>query len=523
MKFIPFPQIVGPTYTLASVNAECQRCVNLMVEAIESGQGDNAFYLRETPGLKVFFNSDTTSLPLAPGGSVDNLTCPITCQALFKAPNGRVFFIMRNTLYEIDILGVVTWRGNLVRSNRVYKFRLAANTNVLGIMADFVSWSGGDPSTFGLGTLNFSDNQFFNCDSHVRTGFQGAKFISFLDQYFLTTCINSSAKLTTQFQISPLNMTNITGDTWDAGDVFGVESSPDNINAAIINGREYWIFGPESYEVWFNSDDPLRPFQRIRDAAYAIGCIAPDSVQSFQKSVFWLGGSKEGFGIVWMSEGYQAKRISTIAIEKLLQSAGIIDDAISWSYQNAGHACYVISLPSAKVTYSYDLTTELWHELAYRDPVTQEVMQHRAQCQVFAFNKNLLGDFEKGIIYEYDQNTFTDNTAPIVRYRRAPVVSQGQRKVFYGKIEFNMQTGVGLGDNSTTGDDPIISVRWSNDNANTWGNYHTMSLGKKGKYNKKVLKNRCGVGTQRVFEVYSDAPVPFRLISAELGIDLGVH
>ena len=51
MKFQGF---VGPTYTLNSVNVDCQRCVNLIPEKIESGTGKEAstIYYKSSEGLE---------------------------------------------------------------------------------------------------------------------------------------------------------------------------------------------------------------------------------------------------------------------------------------------------------------------------------------------------------------------------------------------------------------------------------------------------------------------------------------
>jgi hypothetical protein len=54
MNRVPFSGILGPTYTLESLNAECQRCVNMLPERVESSNGKDAFWLKPTPGLELF-------------------------------------------------------------------------------------------------------------------------------------------------------------------------------------------------------------------------------------------------------------------------------------------------------------------------------------------------------------------------------------------------------------------------------------------------------------------------------------
>lgn len=481
MNKIPYLDIIGPTYTLSSVNAECQRCVNMYIETIESGKGKNKYWLKPTPGLTEFINLDD-----------------VPVKKLYTASNNKVYAVSGDKLYEIFIDGTKVLRGTLgAIPNHI---RMVDNGLVLFLVYDRIAY-----------TLRFSDNDFLLL---VDVGYLGGVFVDFLDQYFITPIPNSQ-----QFQISPLAYNRVT--SYSAGDVFSCESNPDYINSMAINGREVWFFGPNSYEVWFNSGDGLRPFQRIRDAAFNIGTIAPFSVLSCSGQVFWLGGSKEGYGIIWASSGYQPIRISNHGIENMIAEMSIIDDAESWSYQIDGHVMYVLNFPSEAKTIVYDINTGEWHEMEYRVPVYDTRLQHRATCHTFGFNKNLVGDFSNGLVYELSQNVYSDNGDPIIRYRRAPCINDGRNLVFFKKFEIVVEAGLGLV--SGQGSDPVISLRWSNDNGHTWSNYHTKSIGKIGKYKQPVVFKNLGAAIDRVFEILISDPVPFRLISSELGLEVGVH
>src|ERR1017187_9593421 len=48
--------LVGPSYRSQSVNADCQTCLNLYIETIESGQGKGPLAQYSTPGLKAVYN-----------------------------------------------------------------------------------------------------------------------------------------------------------------------------------------------------------------------------------------------------------------------------------------------------------------------------------------------------------------------------------------------------------------------------------------------------------------------------------
>lgn len=481
MKFVAFPDIVGPTYTLTSKNAESQRCVNMYVEVIESGKGSNKAWLKPTPGLRKIW---------------DLVETPV--KRLYSASNGRVFAVAGISLFELNVGGTYTKWGSFNASPS--HVRLVDNGLLLFITFNNTAY------TFTFATNTFALQNDAN--------YLGGSFVEFLDQYLIVNRPDSQ-----QFQISPLAFT--TAGSWSAGDVFTAESSPDRLTSMVLNGRELWLFGPKSYEVWFNSGDGIRPFQRIRDAAFNIGTIAEFSTLACCGQVFWLGSSAEGFGIVWTSSGYQPVRISNHAIEEILSSMSTLDDAEAWSYQVDGHFMYVLTFPSESRTLVYDITTKLWHEMDYRVPSYNTRLQHRGICQTFGFNKNLVGDFSNGFVYELSSTVYTDNGDPISRMRRSPNVGKGRRSISYRKFELNVETGLGLP--SGQGSDPVISLRWSSDSAHTWSNYKTKSVGRLGKYKQSVVFNNLGSAVDRCWEISTLEPIPFRLLDCELGIDIGVH
>ncbi len=83
MRFVGF---IGPSYTLKSVNVDCQRCINLYPEVNEIGTGKEKEIaaLVSTPGLTL-----QQTLPVSPH------------RGIFTAANGRVFAASYNKLYEI--------------------------------------------------------------------------------------------------------------------------------------------------------------------------------------------------------------------------------------------------------------------------------------------------------------------------------------------------------------------------------------------------------------------------------------
>ena len=55
----------------------------------------------------------------------------------------------------------------------------------------------------------------------------------------------------------------------------------------------------------------------------------------------------------------------------------------------------------------YDVAEQAWHERALWDIVAAEWVPHLAQCQMFAFDRALVGSRDSNVVYELDFGTYT--------------------------------------------------------------------------------------------------------------------
>jgi hypothetical protein len=104
----------------------------------------------------------------------------------------------------------------------------------------------------------------------------------------------------------------------------------------------------------------------------------------------WLGRSERGENSVVMTEGYQYKVITTPAVSWALNQYAVVSDAIGYTYTEEGHEFYVLILPTADVTWVYDLTTGNWHQRLSFDPATGQFHRQRVNC-VGQLRRNLRG------------------------------------------------------------------------------------------------------------------------------------
>lgn len=475
------PGFIGPSYTLSSVNVECQRCVNMFPEIDEAGTGKDGEVasLASTPGLVSFATSSF-------GGAV---------RCLYRASNGTFYAAIGARLFSVSSAGVLTSLHTLLTSSGVVS--MADNGTTLAT----VDGVNGYATTMSTGvTVTITDPDW-----------HGANFVQFQDGYFI---FNWPA--TGKFYISSLYGTDI-----DPLDFATAESSPDPIVGLLSDHRELWLFGSQSTEVWFNSGNADFPFSRIEGAKLEHGCASGASVAKLNNTVFWLGIDERGAGLVWMAEGHAPQRVSTQAIERVLQqlTETQLSGATAYTYQSNGHGFYVLNVPGLTSTWVYDVSTRLWHERDYTESDTTRT-RHRGEWHAFVFGKHFVGDYETATIYEFSDTTYTDAGAIITRERITPHVSNGLKRVFHRAAQLDMETGVGI-DGAGQGDDPQVMLRWSDNGGHSWGNEHWMSIGKIGERTKRPIWRRLGCPRDRVYHVKITDPVKVRLLGFELDVEAG--
>jgi hypothetical protein len=288
-------------------------------------------------------------------------------------------------------------------------------------------------------------------------------------------------------------------------DYYFAEGSADNIQAIEKFNGELWIFGGQTLEIWQSSGISDSPFRKVTPANMDIGTGAKYSPAVIGNKIFWLGSGKGGNSVVWSASGYIPERISTHAIEYMIGSMSDVSDCVAYTYSAEGHFFYVMNFPTGDKTLVYDLTTNLWHSRGFLDTGTGTIGRHLGQVACFWNNKNYVGDYANGRIYELDLSTYSDNSTAIHRERITPSISSENKQVTINFIEIEMERGVGL--QSGQGSAPVLMLQWSKDGGKTWSNEIHGSIGAAGKYRTRIRFNRLGSGRDRVFKLSISDPV----------------
>ena len=499
--------ILGGAYVTRSVNAADNRCVNLFPETIPEGNGgkEGGFLLR-CPGLRLLATVGT--------GPIRGLW---VTNGIAYVVSGDKFYSL-TTSWVATLLGTVSGTGPVSMADNGTQIFIACNP---------------DGYIYNVSTLVFA--QITDPD------FAGAGSVGYLDGYFVFNEPDSQ-----KFWVTSL----LDGTAIDPLDFASAEGYPDNVVALIVDHREIFLFGNTSVEVWYDAGTPDFPLARIQGAFMEVGCGAAYSVAKLDNSVFWVGSDARGRGIVYRANGYTPARISTNAVEFAIQSYGNISDAIGYTYQQDGHPFYVLIFPSAEATWVYDVSTQLWHERAAFE--NGLFVRHRSNCQMSFNSEVVVGDYEDGRLYAFDLDVYADDdqTQKWLRsWRALPTGQNNLKRTAHHNLQLDAETGVGLAgydandplenlltENeldllteddiallvslaATTGADPQVMLRWSDDGGHTWSNEHWRSMGRLGNYGYRTIWRRLGMTEKirdRVYEVSGTDPVKISIMGAEL-------
>jgi Phage stabilisation protein len=471
--------ILGSSYVARSINAADNRMVNLFPEVTPDGGKTNGF-LNRAPGLKFQQTIGT--------GPIRGLWAHQT--------NGQDFYVASGTeFYKVNALtGTPTKLGDISGTGQV---SIADNGTQLFIACN--------PNSYIYNEVTNTFQQITDPD------FPGAVTVGYLDGYFVFNEPDSQRMWVTALlnglDVSPL-------------DFASAEGSPDGIVAINVDHREVWVFGTDSVEVWYDAGLQDFPLQRIQGAFNEIGCVAAFSVAKLDNGLFWLGCDARGQGIVYRANGYTGTRVSTHAIEYAIQSYGNISDAIAYTYQQDGHAFYVLTFPSANATWVYDVATQAWHERAGWS--NGSFIRHRSNCQCNFQGYTIVGDYENGNIYTLDLDVYADNGGVqkwLRSWRALPTNQNNLKRTSQHSLQLDCESGTGL--NNGQGADPQVMLRWSDDGGHTWSNEHWASMGKIGQYFRRVIWRRLGMTDKlrdRVYEVSGTDPVKVAIMGAQLDV-----
>ncbi len=465
---------VGPSSTLQTPFANCERLMNLYLEPQDSESGRPALY--GTPGFRSFV------AVAAVGG-----------RALFTM-NGRTHAIMGGSVQEVFQTATATNRGAVLQDgNLAYLTTNGVGGNQLGVA------SGGNFYSLNL-TTNVLSAALLTGECHQ---------LGMLDGYGVM--FNATDH---KIRISELNDFTTLDPTQ-----FAIRSSaPDNWQAMCVNPPDVWLIGGTSGDVWYDAGAYPFPFAPRPGASFPYGIAAQHSIAAAGDSVLWLAQTLDGVGPVVRARGYTPQPISSFALETAIAGylrTSIVTDAEALVYSQAGHAFYVLRFPSANATWVYDLRTNQWHERGKWISALNRYDVWSPRVVTSAFGKHLTGDATSGTIAEMEDTLCSELDGTAIRRVRIPpalVVRDGGRG-FVDRFELEIQSGVGT--STGQGVKPVAEMRVSHDYGQTWGNARQRPIGPMGATEQKTFWLNCGSSEKSwVPEIVITDPVPVRIVGA---------
>src|SRR3990167_1129226 len=447
--------LLGGAYGGRSSTVSPERLVNFYLESYGDG-----YHLVGTPGLTLRLTLDFS--PLRGLHSFD----------------GDIYAAAGNSIYSIDSAHVATLLGTISSSTGPVMFE----DNGASIVVIDGSTEGYSITAGVLAAISDVD-------------FEGGSSITNQDGYIVV-----SVPETGRFRISDLNsVTN-----WIDTDFATAEGSGDKVRAVISDLRQLWLPGQKTTEVYDNTGDPDFPFQRIQAGFMQKGIAAPRTLCRFDNTLVWLSEDERGQGLLVQANGYNPVIISPQPINWQWSRYSRIDDAFGFVYQIEGHEFYVLTFPTGNATWVYDAREKQWHQWS-SNISGNEQSRHRSNCHCFAFGRHYVGDYDSGKIYSIEPDVYTEDGTTIIRDRISINLDLDNERFSMDSIEIECQPGVGL--SSGQGSDPLMMLRTSKDEGNTWGNERTRSAEMIGEYTRRAVWRKLGRGRKRALWLRVSDPV----------------
>lgn len=446
--------IANGSYISDSLTISAQECVNWYPNLVQS-EGLNNQTLFSGPGLSLLATTGTAAAEANRGA---------------QRLDGVPYFVNGGSLYRLESdLTTLTNLGSITGSGRVH---MAENGTQLCILVP------GNPSTGYIFTAD-PDTLTEITDSDFKANGEPQSVV-YLDGYFIFTTDSK------KFILSDLN----NGLAYDALDFGSAESSPDPVIAAIVFRNQLYIGGSETIEAFQNVGGAGFPF--VRTGLFIDkGIRAPFSIARASNTFMFLGSGQDESPAIWSFAGNVAERVSTTAIDSLLQdlSEDDINSVFAWSYSQKGAFFTGFTFPN--ITLVYDSVTGRWHDRksAVNDGFGGLVqVRYRVNSLLTAYGRVLVGDSQDGRIGSMEPNTYKEYGFNIIRSVTLQHFQNNMDALFLNSLELTVESGVGDADTP----EPVIGLELSKDGGKTWGPIRFRKLGREGESRNRIIWRRNG-------------------------------
>lgn len=259
---------------------------------------------------------------------------------------------------------------------------------------------------------------------------------------------------------------------------------------------------------------PGAPVAQVQNGAMSIGCAAGETVASYEDVLYLMSRDVDGALFFGAFTGLTFSRISTPAIERILQSANIVSGNSPPTVRAdcgvvQGKPVYLVSLSLLNITLCYDIQSSLW---TYWTTVIAGVEgtfngSYLATGSIpitgaYSTNQSsfVLG-LSDGAVYRLSSTTYQDNGQPINTFIRTPSINNNTYAVKFVEALYLHSDTI-----ATT-----VAVTYSNNDYQTFATSRTIDMSTQ----KKQL---IGVGSyrHRSWDLLHTDNTPYRVSMLEL-------
>jgi hypothetical protein len=284
-----------------------------------------------------------------------------------------------------------------------------------------------------------------------------------------------------------------------------------NVGCAILN-EELVIFGTQSVEFWgagTSSGDVITPFQPNGTPPFQRGCIARDTIAFADNSLFWVADDKVVYRI-----GNVPQRISSSSIEDKIRQCATPGAMSALVMTFEGHEFYVLNIPGVG-SFAYDISRVGTQAQAYGSSYERGEWQEwtswgrtqfRGQVAGMMAGVAYVGDDTTNDLWVMEVGAYADAGGPFTRQASAFIkVEEGTPRC----LNIVLHGVVGQGNAVSPGNDPVVEMRWSDDQGRTFAPWRAAALGPQGKYRTRALWQRLGLlrAPGRLVQVRCSDPV----------------
>lgn len=498
---IPF---CGQTYTDKTLFANAQDCINLYPMRTKLAEYSDKKVSQSLPERVIMYPT--------PGYKFLRNVAPGAIRALYVI-NNTIYIVCGNTFYSFTPLGSP---GDLINGDFVNLGTLNTSTGWCSIVSNTVQIVIGD-GQFGY-VYTIATNTFSTISTSGGFPATGVTNVTYFDGYVIGAQQNSK----TVWQSNQLDAT-----TWGAQAFYTVDTFPDNIVAVWSDELQLYVMGPKITEVQADAGTIPYAFQKVPNVLIQAGLVAAATLCKVANTTFFLASDIAGKAYVAAFNSYDTKVISTPPINEAIERYTTISDAFAYAYREGDNHFYVITFPSAKATWAYDIKMDMWHKRSINGGADLPVA-----CVLWQ-GIQIVGDLQ-GNLYQMSQNYSYYSVGnsgvdlPMQRSRTCAHINAEYKSLFINELLINMQMGSGfISDKNLvpqpSAQAPLATLAVSKDFGNTWINVPTRSIGYVGQYQLRMSWRNLGRFRQNAtFKLTITDPVNTYIIGAEANIKIGL-